>query len=138
MKLRFFIIGLAILFLIGTVSAYDGNFTVPDNYTVTNSSDNYIFMERDQSHTISISVLNSSDKDMLKGILERSFYDFTYTRNYAKGDYVIEEDYYNQEYQRGIVYFCENGDELIVIDYKVPVIEQVDDSTVAIILDGLD
>ena len=46
MKLRFFIIGLAILFLIGTVSAYDGNFTVPDNYTVTNSSDNYIFMER--------------------------------------------------------------------------------------------
>jgi hypothetical protein len=47
MKLRFFIIGLAIPFLIGTVSAYDGNFTVPDNYTVTNSSDNYIFMERD-------------------------------------------------------------------------------------------
>ncbi len=138
MKLRFFIIGLAILFLIGTVSAYDGNFTFPDNYTVTNSSDNYIFMERNQSHTISISILNSSDKDMLKGLLERSMYDFTYTRNYTKGDYVVEEDYYNQEYRRGIVYFCENGDELIVIDYKVPVIEQVDDSTVAIILDGLD
>ena len=138
MKLRFFIIGLAILFLIGTVSAYDGNFTVPDNYTVTNSSDNYIFMERDQSHTISISVLNRSDKDLLKDLLEKSMYDFTYTKNYTKGDYVVEEDYYNQEYQRGIVYFCENGDELIVIDYKVPVIEQVDDSPVGIILDSLD
>ena len=137
MKLRFFIIGLAILFLIGTVSAYDGNFTVPDNYTVTNSSDNYIFMERDQSHTISISLLNSSDKDLLKGLFERFMYDFTFTKNYTKGDYVVEEDYYNQEYQRGIVYFCENGDELIVIDYKVPVIEKLDDSPVDVILDGL-
>ena len=137
MKLRFFIIGLAILFLIGTVSAYDGNFTVPDNYTVTNSSNNYIFMERDQSHTISISLLNSSDKDLLKGLFERSMYDFTYTRNYTKGDYVVEEDYYNQEYQRGIVYFCENGEEMIVIDYKVPVIEKLDDSPVDVILDGL-
>ena len=29
------------------------------------------------------------------------------------------------------------GDELIVIDYKVPVIEEVDDSPVEVILDGL-
>lgn len=65
-------------------------------------------------------------------------YDFTYEDNYDKGDYAVEENWYNQEYQRGIVYFCLKGDELIVIDYKVPVSESLDDSPVGVILDGLD
>ena len=64
-------------------------------------------------------------------------YDFTYISNYTK-DFDIEENHYNQEYQRGILYFCDNGDELIVIDYKVPLIEEIENSPVGIILDGLE
>lgn len=47
-------------------------------------------------------------------------YDFTYVDKYTKGDWNIGENWYNQEYQRGIFYICDNGDEEIVIDYKVP------------------
>ena len=43
----------------------------------------------------------------------------------------------NQEYQRGILYFCDDGDGLIVIDYKVPVLDDLSDSPVEVILDGL-
>ena len=70
-------------------------------------------------------------------MLERSMYDFIYSTNYTKGDYDIEENHYNQEYQRGILYLCDNGEEFIVIDYKVPVIEEIEDSPVEVILDGL-
>lgn len=65
-------------------------------------------------------------------------YDFTYVDSYNKGEYAVEENWYNQEYQMGIVYFCEKGDELMVIDYKVPVTEDLDDSPVGVILDGLE
>lgn len=46
-------------------------------------------------------------------------------------------EWYNQEYQRGILYICDNGEEQIVIDYKVPVIEDLSDSPVGVILDSL-
>ena len=64
-------------------------------------------------------------------------YDFTYSTNYTKGSYDVEENHYNQEYQSGILYLCDNGEEFIVIDYKVPVIEEIEDSPVEVILDGL-
>ena len=65
-------------------------------------------------------------------------YDFTYSTNYTKGSYDVEENHYNPEYQSGILYLCDNGEEFIVIDYKVPVIEEIEDSPVDEILDGLD
>ena len=141
MKFKLFSIGILIIILfsgISAISAYDGNFTIPDNYTVQELSDNYTLLQSDKYHTISICIMeNTTDKDLLKYLLEKSMYDFTYCDNYTKGDYDIEENYYNQEYQRGILYFCENGDEMIVIDYKVPIIEDVRDSPVGVILDGL-
>ena len=115
----------------------DCNFTMPDGYHIRNCSDDYVLLESDQYHTISISVMENMDSDVLKYMLERSMYDFVYSSNYTKGDYDIEENHYNQEYQRGILYLCDNGDELIVIDYKVPVIEEIEDSPVELILDGL-
>lgn len=72
------------------------------------------------------------DKDLLIYLLEDSMYDFTYVDNYTKGDWNIEENWYNQEYQRGILYICDNGEEQIVIDYKVPVIEDLSDSPVGL------
>ena len=120
------------------VSAHD-NLTIPENYTIVNESDNFTLLESDQYHSISISVMdNDTDKELLKHLLESSMYDFTYSSNYIKGDFDIEENHYNQEYQRGILYLCNNGDELIVIDYKVPLIEEIEDSPVGIILDGLE
>ena len=116
----------------------DCNFTMPDGYYIKNSSDDYVLLESDKYHTISISVMENMDSDVLKYMLERSMYDFVYSSNYTKGDYDIEENHYNQEYQRGIVYLCDNGDELVVIDYKVPVIEEIEDSPVEVILDGLE
>ena len=115
----------------------DYTFDIPDGYQIRNCSDDYVLLESDQYHTISISVMENMDSDVLKYMLERSMYDFVYSSNYTKGDYDIEENHYNQEYQRGIVYLCDNGDELIVIDYKVPVIEEIEDSPVEVILDGL-
>ena len=78
------------------------------------------------------------DKDLLKYLLEESIYDFTYVDNYTNGGWNIEENWYNQEYQRGILYICDNGDEQIVIDYKVPISEDLSDSLVGVILDSLD
>ena len=118
------------------VSAHD-NLTIPENYTIVNESDNFTLLESDQYHSISISVMdNDTDKELLKHLLESSMYDFTYRENYTKGSYDVEENWYNYEYQRGILYFCDNGDELIVIDYKGPVSESLDDNPVGVILDG--
>ena len=119
------------------VSAHD-NLTIPDNYTIVNESENFTLLQSDQYHSISISVMdNDTDKELLKYMLERSMYDFTYQKNYTKGSYDVEENWYNQEYQRGILYFCDNGDEMIVIDYKVPVLDDLSDSPVEVILDSL-
>ena len=120
------------------VSAHD-NLTIPENYTIVNESDNFTLLESDQYHSISISVMdNDTDKELLKHLLESSMYDFTYRENYTKGSYDVEENWYNYEYQRGILYFCDNGDELIVIDYKVPVLDDLSDSPVGVMLDSLD
>ena len=128
-----------LLLLLSSVSAYDNNMTIPDDYFIVNETDNFTIMQSDDNHSISICRMdNDTDRDLLKYLLEKSMYDFTYTSNYTKGDFDIEENHYNQEYQRGILYLCNNGDELIVIDYKVPVIEEIEDSPVGIILDGLE
>ena len=120
-------------------AAIGHDFKVPDNYIIQNESDNYTLLQSDPYHTISISRLdNDTDEDLMKYLLEESYYDFIYSDNYTKGSYEVEENYYNQEYQRGILYFCQDGDDLIVIDYKVPIIENLTDSPVDIILDGLD
>ena len=136
MKRIFIVIGLTLL-LISSVSAYE-NLTLPEDYHIVNESDNFTILQSDDYHTISICRMdNDTDRDLLKYLLEKSMYDFTYSSNYTKGDFDIEENHYNQEYQRGILYLCNNGDELIVIDYKVPVIEEIEDSPVGVILDGL-
>ena len=116
----------------------DCNFTMPDGYHIKNSSDDYVLLESDQYHTISISVMENMDSDVLKYMLERSMYDFVYSTNYTKGSYDVEENHYNQEYQSGILYLCDNGEEMIVIDYKVPLGEEIEDSPVDVILDGLE
>ncbi len=138
MKSKFFVFLIILIFTSAlAVSAYD-NLTIPENYTIVNESDNFTFLESDKYHSISISVMdNDTDKELLKYMLESSMYDFTYKDNYTKGSYDIEENHYNQEYQRGILYFCDNGDELIVIDYKVPVLDDLSDSPVEVILDSL-
>lgn len=130
------VIGIAMIFLSG-VSAYENNLTLPEGYHIVNESDNFTILQSDDYHSISICRMdNDTDRDLLKYLLEKSMYDFSYSSNYTKGDFDIEENHYNQEYQRGILYLCNNGDELIVIDYKVPVIEEIEDSPVGVILDG--
>ena len=114
------------------------NFTIPDGYHIANESDNFVLLESDRYHTISISAMDhDTDRDVLRYSLEKSMYDFTYRTNYTKGDFDIEENWYNQEYQRGILYFCDNGEELIVINYKGPLDVDLEDSPVGVILDGL-
>ena len=137
MKSKFFLFLIILIFSsMMAVSAYD-NLTIPDNYTIVNESENFTLLQSDQYHSISISVMdNDTDKELLKYMLERSMYDFTYQKNYTKGSYDVEENWYNQEYQRGILYFCDNGDEMIVIDYKVPVLDDLSDSPVEVILDS--
>ena len=139
MKSKFFIFVIILIFSsMLAVSAHD-NLTIPENYTIVNESDNFTLLESDQYHSISISVMdNDTDKELLKHLLESSMYDFTYRENYTKGSYDVEENWYNYEYQRGILYFCDNGDELIVIDYKVPVLDDLSDSPVGVMLDSLD
>ena len=132
MKFKLFLLFLILFSSILAVSAFE----IPENYTVVNSSDNFSLLQSDEYHTISISHVNV-DKDLLKYLLEDSMYDFTYVDNDTKGDWNIEENWYNQEYQRGILYICDNGEEQIVIDYKVPVIEDLSDSPVGVILDSL-
>ena len=138
MKSKFFLFLIILIFSsMMAVSAHD-NLTIPDNYTIVNESENFTLLQSDQYHSISISVMdNDTDKELLKHMLERSMYDFTYQENYTKGSYDVEENWYNQEYQRGILYFCDNGDEMIVIDYKVPVLDDLSDSPVEVILDSL-
>lgn len=137
MKRILIVIGLTLL-LISSVSAYE-NLTLPEDYHIVNESDNFTILQSDDYHSISICrMANDTDRDLLKYLLEKSMYDFSYSSNYTKGDFDIEENHYNQEYQRGILYLCNNGDELIVIDYKVPLIEEIEDSPVGVILDGLE
>ena len=139
MKSKFLIFVIILIFSsMLAVSAHD-NLTIPENYTIVNESDNFTLLESDQYHSISISVMdNDTDKELLKHLLESSMYDFTYRENYTKGSYDVEENWYNYEYQRGILYFCGNGNELIVIDYKVPVLDDLSDSPVGVMLDSLD
>ena len=116
----------------------DYNLTIPDGYHIVNQSDNFVLLESDRYHTISISAMDhDTDRDVLRYSLEKSIYDFTYRTNYTKGDFDIEENWYNQEYQRGILYFCDNGEELIVINYKGPLDVDLEDSPVGVILDSL-
>ena len=139
MKSKFFIFVIILIFSsMLAVSAHD-NLTIPENYTIVNESDNFTLLESDQYHSISISVMdNDTDKELLKHLLESSMYDFTYRENYTKGSYDVEENWYNYEYQMGILYFCDNGDELIVIDYTGPVLDDLSDSPVGVMLDSLD
>ena len=117
----------------------DYNLTIPGGYHIVNQSDNFVLLQSDKYHTISISTLDGgTDKDLLKYLLERSMYDFTYSTNYTKGSYDVEKNHYNQEYQSGILYLCDKGHEMIVIDYKGPLGEDLEDSPVGVILDGLD
>ncbi len=140
------IIGLILIlfYSILTISAAnysnpDYNLNIPDGYHRVNQSDNFVLLQSDKYHSISISTLDgSTDKDLLKYLLERSMYDFTYSTNYTKGSYDVEENYYNQEYQSGILYLCDNGQEMIVIDYNGPLGEDLEDSPVGVILDVLD
>ena len=116
----------------------DYNLTIPDGYHIVNQSDNFVLLESDKYHSISISLLNNdTDRDVLKYPLEKSMYDFTYVTNYTKGDFVIEENWYNQEYQKGILYFCDNGEKLIVINYKGPLGDNLENSPIGVILDNL-
>ena len=121
------------------VFAADDDYNIiPDGYHIKNSTDDYVLLESDQYHTISISALDvNTDRNVLRYMLERAMYDFTYSTNYTKGSYDVEENHYNQEYQSGILYLCDNGEELVVIDYKVPLGEEIEDSPVSVILDGL-
>lgn len=138
MKSKFFIFVIILIFSSMLAVSANDNLTIPENYTIVNESDNFTLLESDQYHSISISVMdNDTDKELLKHLLESSMYDFTYRENYTKGSYDVEENWYNYEYQRGILYFCDNGDELIVIDYKVPVLDDLSDSPVEVILDSL-
>lgn len=98
MKFKLFLLFLILFSSILAVSAFE----VPDDYTVVNSSGNFTLLQSDEYHTISISHVNV-DKDLLIYLLEESMYDFTYVDNYTKGDWNIEENWYNQEYQRGIL-----------------------------------
>ena len=146
MKFNVLIIGLILILFSGilVVSAdnadiNDYNFTMPDGYHIKNCSDGFVLLESDKYHTISICLMdNNTNRDVLKYMLERSMYDFTYQDNYTKGSYDVEENYYNQEYQSGILYFCDNGEELIVIDYKVPLGDDLENGPVDVILDSLD
>ena len=143
----FIIIGVTLILFCGILAVsssqtnstdMDGNLSIPEGYHIANQSDSFVLLESDRYHTISISAMDhDTDREVLKYSLEKSMYDFTYRTNYTKGDFDIEENWYNQEYQRGILYICDNADELIVIDYKVPVIEEIEDSPVVVILDGL-
>ena len=139
MKSKILIGLILILFCsICTVSADINNITIPEDYHIANQTENFTLLESDQYHSISISIMdNDTDRQLLKQMLEKSMYDFTYEDNFTKGSLDVEENYYNQEYQRGILYFCDDGDGLIVIDYKVPVLDDLSDSPVEVILDGL-
>ena len=137
MKLKLFTIILLAFILFSAVSANEYNFTIPDNYTIHEVSENFTLLKGDRYHSISMSLVDV-DRDVLKSHLENSMYDFIYVDNYTKGDWNIEENWYNQEYQRGILYFCDNGEDLIVIDYKGPLDVDLEDSPVGVILDSLE
>ena len=141
MKFKYLILSFMLLILVGSISAIaadDDYNIIPDGYHIKNCSDDYVLLESDQYHTISICALGSdADRNVLKYMLERSMYDFVYSVNYTKGSYDVEENHYNQEYQSGILYLCDNGEELVVIDYKVPLGEEIEDSPVEVILEGL-
>ena len=143
----FIIIGVTLILFCGILAVsssqtnstdMDGNLSIPEGYHIANQSDSFVLLESDRYHTISISAMDhDTDRDVLRYSLEKSMYDFTYRTNYTKGDFDIEENWYNQEYQRGILYFCDNGEELIVINYKGPLDVDLEDSPVGIIFDGL-
>ena len=143
----FIIIGVTLILFCGILAVsssqtnstlMDGNLSIPEGYHIANQSDSFVLLESDRYHTISISAMDhDTDREVLKYSLEKSMYDFTYRTNYTKGGFDIEENWYNQEYQRGILYFCDNGEELIVINYKGPLDVDLKDSPVGVILDGL-
>ena len=93
MKFNVLIIGLILILFSGilVVSAdnadiNDYNFTMPDGYHIKNCSDGFVLLESDKYHTISICLMdNNTNRDVLKYMLERSMYDFTYEDNYTKG-----------------------------------------------------
>ena len=133
-----FVILALVLIALSSIAFVAADDIIPDGYHIKNCSDDYVLLESDQYHTISICALDvNTDRNVLKYMLERSMYDFVYSVNYTKGSYDVEENHYNQEYQSGILYLCDNGEELVVIDYKVPLGEEIEDSPVSVILDGL-
>lgn len=73
----------------------DENLSIPQWYRIVNSSDNFALLESDQYHTISISTLENLDKNVLKHLLSKSMHDFTYQDSYTKGEYAVEENWYN-------------------------------------------
>ena len=138
MKIHYLIILVALL-LISPIAASDSfDFDIPDGYHIENASDDFVKLENDSYYSISVSIMdNSTDRNALMNALERySCYDFRNGDNYTKGDFYIEEKPYYQEYQMGILYFCDDGGNLVVIDYKGPLGMDLEDSPVDGILDS--
>ena len=141
MKTDYLIILMALLLIsiVSPIAAADSfDFDIPYGYHIENASDDFVLLENEDYYSISISIMdNSTDRKTLMDMLERHrCYDFRNGVNYTNGDfYVVEKPYY-QEFQVGILYFCENGRDLVVIDYKGPLGMDLNNSPIDGILDS--
>ena len=137
-----------VLILICAVSAVaasdatiDGHkFTIPDGYSLYNSSDDTVSLEKDDYHTITIILGDAQNLDDARDNLENMGYNYSGSNSYKYGDFDVVQQNYELD---GIViyaYECMSDKVNLIITLTAPKSEPAlegTDNPVTTILDTI-
>ncbi len=124
MKFKHLLLGLMILMVASSIAAIsadeaiieDFKFTVPDNFTIVNSTEHFISLAMDDDHSIDLSVPDDAmTADQFKANLEREGYKFDNESmaNFTSDIFNIDAINLTQGKSHGVLYFC---DDVVDVD----------------------
>ncbi|WP_407378775.1 hypothetical protein [Methanobrevibacter sp.] len=119
----------------------DGHkFTIPDGYSLYNSSDDTVSLEKDDYHAITIILGDAENLDNAKDNLANMGYDYSGSNSYKYGDFdVVQQNY---EYDDIVIYayVCMSDEIDLIITLTAPKSEPAlegTDNPVTTILDSI-
>ena len=107
----------------------DFKYTVPDNFTIVNSTEHFVSFAMDDNYSIDLSVPDDvMTADQFKANLEREEYKFDNESmvNFTSGNFNINTINLTQGNSKGVLYICDNvvdvdeDDHLLLFIYIQP------------------
>ncbi len=155
MKLKYLFLSLVILILTCSIAAIAANeaviddykFTVPDNYTIVNSTEHFVSLELDKDHTIKMSCLDEAKSpEQFKADLESDGYKIDGDEsNFTAGIFDVRQNEISKDKIKGYLYICEDttdedGDDEVFVTFTCKGDHEdfkADNQTVADLLDSI-